>query len=416
MTGLATLFCTDGSSRLPRKVFRQIGTSVQCRQETCVSPTRPVRLILAAVIAAAGSAVLIAPTAANASSASLVAYPEFLSFGNQLVNTTGPQVSVNITNEGTAAATISGITVTGRFTRAENCGATLAAGATCQVTTSFQPNAVGPTTGAITVSSNATNPTLVVNLSGTGVNPTPPTLNGAPPSITFPDTTVGAGVTRQLYIGNSGSNAATISSIVASGAGFTLGSGSCGTSLPGGSNCFMNVIFAPTTAGAKTGSVTVTSNATNPVLTFPLTGLGVAAGATNLALGKPAAGSSVAGHGPGKAVDSDPSSYWESTNHAFPQSITVDLGANASLSSVVLRVPAAWGSRTQTLSIAGSTGSGFTTIVGSAGYLFGTGAGNVVAIPLPGGTTARQVRITFTGNTGWPAGQLSDLQIIGVFA
>jgi hypothetical protein len=385
-------------------------------EETLVSPIRATRLILAAVLAAIGSTVLIAPTAALANAASLVAFPEFLSFGNQLVNTTGPQVSVNVTNEGTATATISGITVTGRFTRSENCGGSLAPGATCQVTTSFQPNAVGPTSGAITVSSNASNPTLVVNLSGTGVNPTPPTLNGAPPSITFPDTVVGANVTRQLYIGNSGSNAATISSIVASGAGYTLGSGSCGASLPGGSSCFLNVIFAPGTAGAKTGAVTVTSNATNPVLTFPLTGLGVAPGSTNLALGRPASGSSVPGHQPGKAVDSDLNSYWESTNHAFPQSITVDLGANASLSSIVLRVPAAWGSRYQTLSISGSTGSGFTPIVGSTSYLFGTGAGNVVTIPLPGGTVARQVRITVTANTGWPAGQLSDLRIMGVFA
>ena len=381
-----------------------------------MSPLRTTRLILAAVLAAAGSAFVVVPTAAFAASASLVASPPFLSFGNQLVNTTGPQVSVNITNEGTSAATISGIAVTGRFTRAENCGSTLAAGATCQVTTSFQPNAVGPTTGAITVSSNADDPTLVVNLSGTGVNPTPPTLNGTPSSITFPDTVVGATVTRQVYVVNSGSNAATISSIVASGAGYTAGGGSCGASLPGMTSCFVNVIFAPATAGAKTGAVTITSNATNPVLTFPLTGLGVAAGATNLALGRPATGTSVAGHQPGKAVDSDLNSYWESTNHAFPQSITVDLGAGAALSSVVLRVPAAWGSRNQTLSISGSTGSGFTPIVGTATYLFGTGAGNVVTIPLPTGTTARQVRITFTANTGWPAGQLSDLQIIGVFA
>jgi hypothetical protein len=345
-----------------------------------------------------------------------VASPEFLSFGNQLVNTTGPQVTVNIYNEGTAAATISGVTVTGQFTRNENCTGTLAAGATCYVTTSFRPTSTGFKTGAITISSNAINPTLVVNLSGTGVNPTPPTLNGAPPSITFPDTVVGATVTRQLYIGNSGSNAAAISSIAASGAGFTLGSSSCGATLPGGGNCFINVVFAPGTAGGKTGAVTVTSNATNPVLSFPLTGLGVAPGATNLAAGKLATGSSVAGHAPGKAVDADPNSYWESTNNAFPQSITVDLGANASLSSVVLRVPAAWGSRNQTLSISGTTGSVFAPIVASASYLFGTGAGNVVTIPLPSGTTARKVRITITANTGWPAGQLSDLQIIGVFA
>ncbi|MBB5869261.1 hypothetical protein F4553_002640 [Allocatelliglobosispora scoriae] len=375
------------------------------------------RFILAALLAATGSAFLTAPASAGGLvAAELTASPFAVSLGNQLVNTTGPQISVNITNEGTATATISSITVTGQFTRSVNCGSTLAAGATCQVTIAFQPTSVGPKTGAITVNSNANNPTLVVNLSGTGVNPTPPTLVGSPASTLFPDTVVGSSVIRQVYLGNTGSNPATISSISATGAGYSVGTSNCGTTLPGGYNCFISVVFTPGSAGSKAGSVVVSSNATNPTVTFALTGLGVAPGTTNLALGKPATGTSVAGHTPAKAVDTDLNTYWESSNNAFPQSITVDLGANAKLSSIVLRVPPAWVSRNQTLSVLGSTGGGYSTIVGSASYLFGTGAGNYVVIPLPGGTTARYVRITITGNTGQPAGQLSELQALGVFA
>ncbi|MBB5869262.1 glucose/arabinose dehydrogenase [Allocatelliglobosispora scoriae] len=348
--------------------------------------------------------------------ATLSASPVSLAFGNQLVNTTSPQVSVNITNTGNGPAAVSGVVVAGNFAQSHNCGSTIAAGATCQVSVTFTPTSTGAKTGSFTVNSNATNPALVVNLTGTGINPTPATLSFSPPSITFPDTNVGANVTRQIYVSNGGSVAAAISSITASGTGFSVSSHSCGTSLAGGGNCFVNVVFAPTSAGSKSGTVTVNSNATNPVLSASLTGLGVAVGATNLALNKPTTAGYVQTYVPGNTVDSDANTYWESPNNAFPQSITVDLGANASLSSLVLKLPPAWGSRSQTVQVLGSTNnSSYTSVVGATGYAFGTGSANTIVIPLPPGTVARYVRLTFTANTGWPAAQLSDFQVMGVF-
>jgi hypothetical protein len=71
----------------------------------------------------------------------------------------------------------------------------------------------------------------------------------------------------------------------------------------------------------------------------------------------------------------------------------------------------AWGTRTQTLSILGSTdGSSFSTIVASAGYTFDPSTGNTVTITFPA-TSARYVRLNFTANTGWPAGQVSEFQV-----
>jgi len=80
---------------------------------------------------------------------------------------------------------------------------------------------------------------------------------------------------------------------------------------------------------------------------------------------------------------------------------------------VVLRLPppSAWGTRTQTLSVQGSTtGSSFSTIAGSAGYTFNPATGNTVTITFPS-TSTRYVRLNFTANTGWPAGQLSEFEI-----
>jgi cytochrome c len=80
---------------------------------------------------------------------------------------------------------------------------------------------------------------------------------------------------------------------------------------------------------------------------------------------------------------------------------------------IVLRLPpsTAWGTRTQTLSVAGSTdGSTFTTIAASAGYAFDPATGNTVTITFAA-TSRRFIRLNFTANTGWPAGQVSELQV-----
>ncbi len=73
---------------------------------------------------------------------------------------------------------------------------------------------------------------------------------------------------------------------------------------------------------------------------------------------------------PATASTATPARYWESANNAFPQSLTVDLGAATTVSRVVLKLPpaAAWGTRTQTLCVLGSTnGSTYSTVKPSAG-------------------------------------------------
>jgi hypothetical protein len=136
----------------------------------------------------------------------------------------------------------------------------------------------------------------------------------------------------------------------------------------------------------------------------------------NLALFKPmSASTSNGGFGAGNAVDNNPDTYWESANNAFGQWLQVDLGSVAAIGSIVLRLPASWGTRVQTLSVqAGSVVSTLSTVVGSAAYTFNPAAGNSVTIPLPAGTAARFVRIDVTGNTGWPAAQVSELQVWSV--
>ncbi|MBU2662754.1 discoidin domain-containing protein [Actinoplanes bogorensis] len=136
----------------------------------------------------------------------------------------------------------------------------------------------------------------------------------------------------------------------------------------------------------------------------------------NLAAGKTFSASSFTDVYPaGNAGDGNANTYWESNNNAFPQWIQVDLGTAQQVNQVVLKLPpaAAWATRTQTLSIQGSTdGGSFATLKASAGYVFNPSSANTVTVDFTA-ASARFVRVNVTGNTGWPAGQLSEVEVYG---
>lgn len=139
-----------------------------------------------------------------------------------------------------------------------------------------------------------------------------------------------------------------------------------------------------------------------------------AAGGPNLAAGKPVTES---GHADvyvaSNVADGNADTYWESTNNAFPGWVQVDLGSAVLIDQVVLKLPSGWESRSQTLSVQGSTnGSSFTDLKASASYTFDPGTANTVAINFTA-ASARYVRIQITANTVWPAGQLSEVEVYG---
>jgi hypothetical protein len=134
-------------------------------------------------------------------------------------------------------------------------------------------------------------------------------------------------------------------------------------------------------------------------------------GAVNLALGKPIAEN---GHTQTyvatNANDGNLTTYWEGA--AYPNLLTVDLGSAQSISSIKIKLNPAWGARTQTLSVLGSTDNvNFTTTLkASAGYGFDPATSNVVTITFTS-TSTRYVRLSFTANTGAPGGQVAEFEI-----
>ncbi|MBA3469045.1 MAG: carbohydrate-binding protein [Herpetosiphonaceae bacterium] len=133
---------------------------------------------------------------------------------------------------------------------------------------------------------------------------------------------------------------------------------------------------------------------------------------TNLALSKPISASSTnAPFAASNAVDGNASTYWESINNAFPQSLTVDLGASANVSKVVLKLPPGWSARSQTLAISGSADNAtYSSIVGAASYAFAPGSANTVTITFAA-TSRRYIRLTVSANTGWAAAQIAEFEV-----
>ncbi|MEZ0108294.1 hypothetical protein ABH920_002292 [Catenulispora sp. EB89] len=248
---------------------------------------------------------------------------------------------------------------------------------------------------------------------GSGGGTTGPSIATSTTNLSFGNQTVNTSSGAQaVTVSNSGTGAAAISSITTSG---DFGQTStCGSTLAAGASCTVNVTFTPTATGSRTGTLSIASNAPGSPATVALTGTGVSAGSTDLALNQPTSASgSTQNYVPANTVDGNTSSYWESTDNAFPQWLQVDLGASKSISKIVLDLPpsSSWATRTQTLSVLGSTdNSTFSTIVGSANYTFNPSTGNTVTITFPS-TSTRYVRLNFTANTGWPAGQISEFQI-----
>jgi hypothetical protein len=236
-------------------------------------------------------------------------------------------------------------------------------------------------------------------------------LTASPSSLSFGNQNTGTDSTAQtVTVTNPGSSSVSISQLAVSGQ--FAQTNTCGASLGAGASCTVSIQFEPTSTGSQSGTLSVASSAPSSPLTVALSGTGVSAN-TDLALNQPATASGYTqNYVPSNAVDGNTSTYWESTDSAFPQWFQVDLGSAVSISRIVMDLPpsSSWGTRTQTIEIQGSTdGTNYTTIEAATGYTFNS-PGNTVTVTFPA-TSVRYLKLTFTANTGWPAGQLSELDV-----
>ena len=198
--------------------------------------------------------------------------PGSLSFGQQTVGTVSAASVVTLTNAGDVALTlITAASSSNAFAVTNGCGATLAGHATCAISVVFAPTAVGAQTATLTVSDAFRSQTVALSgtgLAGAGVSLTPVSLAfGA----------VGVGLTsaaQVLTLTNNGGAALTVSSVAVSGD-FAIAANTCGKMVAVAQACSLTMVFAPTVAGTRVGTVTLVDSAVSGTQTVALSGTGI---------------------------------------------------------------------------------------------------------------------------------------------
>lgn len=203
--------------------------------------------------------------------------PQSLAFGSVVVGSSAGQ-NVTVSNPSSVAVTISSLSATGvGFSQSgATLPLTLAAGQSAAISVKFAPQAAGSVTGNLQISSNATNANISVALTGTGTATPPPqgTLTVNPQSLAFGSVLIGSSANQTITLSNTSSAAVIISKVTATGAGFNQSGLVVPLTLSPGQTASLTATFAPQTAGAVSGGVQITSNASNPSVVVALSGSG----------------------------------------------------------------------------------------------------------------------------------------------
>lgn len=223
--------------------------------------------------------VKLAATAVSAPSSSLSLSASAINFGSVAVGSKGTSNLV-LANSGSSTLTISMLTVSGaNFTvSGVTTPATIPVGQSLQVSLIFSPTATGNATGSLTItSSNASDPTVTVALSGTGTTTVQPGLTIAPASFNFGSIVDGQTKSETITVTNPGTTAVSIAELSVSGSAYSVSGLTAPMTVAAGSNATFMVVFAPTTAGNQSGTVSIVSNAPNSPNVLSLSGTGTAA-------------------------------------------------------------------------------------------------------------------------------------------
>jgi streptogramin lyase len=205
--------------------------------------------------------------------------PSTIAFASEQTNVASAAQLVTVTNSGTTALPITSISLGGtsanQFSETNTCGTSVPASAACTISVVFKPTSAGAKTATLSVRPGGGAATQTVALSGTGIVPT---YTVTPSPLAFVNQAVGVvSASQALTLTNTGTLAVPITTIALSGgnANQFYESNTCGTSVPAGSTCTINVVFRPTTAGAKSTTLRVTPGSGAGTMSVTVTGTGI---------------------------------------------------------------------------------------------------------------------------------------------
>jgi len=213
----------------------------------------------------------------------VVVSPSSLSFSNQVIGTTSASQTVTLTNNQSTALGIAGIAFSGTnssdFAETDNCVGSVAAGVNCSINVTFTPAALGSRAGSLEIANNISGNPLSIPLTGTGVAVS--RIAGlSTGGLTFTNQMVGLTSPSQgITLNNTGNSTLTISGLAISGTNASefAETDNCVGSVAAGAACTINVTFSPTATGTRTGTLSITDNATSPPSPQTVTLAGTAA-------------------------------------------------------------------------------------------------------------------------------------------
>jgi hypothetical protein len=226
----------------------------------------------------ASNSLLAIPLAATAVTAgSLTSAPSTLNFGSVQVGTP-KTLSARLTNAGGSAVTLSQANVTGAgFTlTGVSLPAILPAGQSKTLSVTFTPQSTGSASGSLAIVSDASNASLAIPLTasvaGAGA------LSTSDSSLDFSNVPVNSTNTLSETLTNTGGTSVTVTQANVSGTGFKVTGLTLPLTLAAGQSFTFGAVFAPTSGGSATGSISVISDAANSTLTIALAGTATVAG------------------------------------------------------------------------------------------------------------------------------------------
>jgi hypothetical protein len=314
--------------------------------------------------------------------------------------------SVTLTNSGGTPVTISQVipSAAGFQVSGLTAQTTIAPNQSIVFNTTFAPTSTGTASGALSIVSDASNSPLNISLSGVAL--AAGALSPGPGSANFGNVTVGNNQTVPMTVTNTGGETVTLSGATISGAGFSVTGLAAPITLGAGQTAAFNVLFTPSAAGATSGALTINSNASNAMLSIPLSGTGVALGqlASNpasISFGNVQTGTSQSLNA--TLTNSGGTSLTISTATASGAAFSVSglapsltLGAGQSTSFTVLFSPTASGAASGSVNIT-STGANPNLSI----PLSGTGA-------TPGALAANPTTLAFSGTQVGNSTNLSE--------
>jgi len=178
--------------------------------------------------------------------------PSSLAVGTVMVGASSIPKPVTVSNNG-GALPLSSISFTGKgasqFSQTSNCGSTIPAGRSCTINVVFTPTAAGNTKATLNVVGSDITQTAAV--SGLGSEP----FSVTPDTVSFGHVPAGtSSASMSVQVINTGSAALPINSITVTGGNAPAlfsQTNDCGSSVPAGSSCTINVVFSPVAVSGR---------------------------------------------------------------------------------------------------------------------------------------------------------------------